>query len=76
MDTVSVTNDGCNQTISIPEGYRFNESELYINKIGGVIMLVPKNDPWTEVFKGLNMFTDDFMEDGRGNLHYENRVTL
>ena len=35
-----------------------------------------RTSSWNEVFKGLNMFTDDYMENGRGNLNYEKREWL
>ena len=76
MDTVIVKNDGSIQTISIPEEYRFSDTEVYINRVGRIIMLVPKDDPWAEVFRGFEMFTDDFMENGRGESHYEERELL
>lgn len=76
MDTVRVQYDGNFQTINIPDNYKFSTDELFINKIGNVIMLLPKNDQWAGVFMGLDMFSDDFMEDGRGELQYEARETL
>lgn len=76
MDTVRVQYDGSLQIINIPDNYKFSTDELYINKIGNVIMLLPKNDQWAGVFMGLDMFSDDFMEDGRGELQYEARETL
>ena len=76
MDTVRVQYDGNFQTINIPDNYKFSTDELYINKIGNVIMLLPKNDQWAGVFMGMDMFSDDFMEDGRGELQYEAREAL
>lgn len=76
MDTVRVQYDGNFQTINIPDNYKFSTDELFIHKIGNVIMLLPKNDQWAGVFMGLDMFSDDFMEDGRGELQYEARETL
>ena len=76
MDVISVKNDIQGQSICIPENYKFNTDELYINKVGNVILLLPKNDQWAAVFMGLDMFSDDFMEDGRGSLQYEVREAL
>ncbi len=71
MDVVSVINDNKGQSINIPDNYKFSTDELYINKIGNVIMLLPKNDQWAGVFMGMDLFSDDFMEDGRGELQYD-----
>ena len=35
-----------------------------------------ETDPWDIVFEGIEMFTDDFMEEGRGTLEYEVREPL
>ena len=76
METVIVKNEGSRQTITIPEKYKSSDDEMYINRIGQIIFLLPKADPWTEVLRGLDMFTEDYMEDGRGELAYEKRELL
>ena len=52
------------------------ENKLYINRIGKALILIPTSDPWATIFSGLDMFTDDFMEDGRGELEFEMRESL
>ena len=76
MDVVSVQNNAQGQIINIPENYRFSDDELYINRLGNLIILMPKNDDWSEFFRGLSMFSEDFMADGRGELNYEVREAL
>ena len=76
MDIVSVQNNPQGQIIKIPENYRVSEDELYINRFGNLIILMPKNDDWSEFFSGLDMFTENFMADGRGDLDYEVREAL
>lgn len=36
-----------------------------MNKVGDVVMLVPKSSEWEGFLTGINLFSDDFMEDGR-----------
>ena len=76
MDVVSVRSVGNQQTIDIPEDYHLIENKLYINRIGKALILIPTSDPWATIFSGLDMFTDDFMEDGRGELEFEMRESL
>ena len=76
METVFVKNEGSRQTITIPEQYRASDDEMYINRIGQILFLLPKDNAWEEVLRGLEMFTEDFMESGRGELAYEKREAL
>ena len=76
METVIVENAGSRQTITIPEQYKSSEDEMYINRIGHIIFLLPKADTWSEVLRGLDMFTEDFMADGRGEFACEKREEL
>jgi len=36
-----------------------------VQKLGGAVLLVPKEAAWQTFLNGLNSFTDDFFEDGR-----------
>lgn len=45
----------------LPKDCRFNEDEVMVNRIGNMVMLLPKDDPWSSMMAGLSMFTDDFM---------------
>jgi len=37
-------------------------SEVYIKKIGNVIVLISQENPWQALFYGLSLFSEDFME--------------
>lgn len=63
MDTAKVFMNGRSQAVRLPKEYRFEDDEVYINKVGNVVMLYPKDDPWASFFAGANMFTDDFMSE-------------
>ena len=71
MDTISkplitkVFMNGRSQAVRIPSEYRFEEDELYINKIGNTLMLTPKSSLIKTLRQGLSMMSDDFMKDGR-----------
>jgi antitoxin VapB len=37
-------------------------SEVYIKKIGNVLVLISKENPWQALFYSLSLFSEDFME--------------
>ena len=65
MKTAKIFENGRSQAVRLPKEYRFEEDEVYINKIGNVIMLIPKNDPWAGAFAAADAITPDFMAEGR-----------
>ncbi|WP_235389024.1 antitoxin [Enterocloster clostridioformis] len=46
------------------------------NKIGDVVLLMPKGDKWSGFLSALNLFSDDFMEEGRGETAGQEREEL
>ena len=38
--------------------------EVLANRIGNVVMLMPKDDPWASMLKALSMFTEDCFQQG------------
>lgn len=65
MDTAKLFLNGQSQAVRLPKEYRFTGTEVYIRKVGNVIMLFPKNHTWETFLDGLNRFTDDMFENGR-----------
>ena len=63
--TTKVFMNGRSQAVRIPVEYRFDESELFINKIGDTVMLTPKSSLIKTMRQGIDMVSDDFMQDGR-----------
>ena len=46
--------------------FRVNRDLLEkVNKIGDIVMPMPKNNKWSGFFSSFDMFSDDFMENGR-----------
>lgn len=65
MMTAKVFENGRSQAIRLPKEYRFSDSEVAVNKIGNIVLLIPKDDKWNTFISAVNMFSDDFMTDGR-----------
>ena len=57
--------NGRSQAVRIPAEYRFEEDELFVNKIGDTLILTPKSLLIQSMRQGLSMISDDFMQDGR-----------
>ena len=64
METARVLTDGRNQTVSIPQAYRFDVDEVYVNKIGEALILTPVSELAAAFDRGAAMLTDDFLADG------------
>ncbi len=56
---------GRSQAIRIPKEYKLPDEDIFINRIGNTITLTPVSKLRESFLQGLQMFTDDFMEDGR-----------
>jgi antitoxin VapB len=65
MQTARLFNDGKNQTVSLPEEYRFGGENVYVQKVGEAIILFPFDKDWETFLHGLNGFSEDFMSEGR-----------
>lgn len=65
MTTAKIFENGRSQAVRIPKEYRFSEDEVFINKVGEIVMLIPKSSKWAGLQNGIQMFSDDFMTEGR-----------
>ena len=76
MMTAKVFENGRSQAVRLPKDFRFTENEVAINMVGSVVMLMPKTDPWAGFLSSLEMFSDDFMSDGRPENSIQAREAL
>lgn len=65
MMKAKVFENGRSQAVRLPKEYRFSSDEVIVHKIGDIVMLLPKTSQWDSFIKGVDMFSDDFMKDGR-----------
>lgn len=64
-DDGKIFQNGRNQTVRLPRECRFSGEEVAVNKIGDIVMLLPKENKWSGFLNSLNLFSEDFMDDGR-----------
>lgn len=58
-----VFENGRSQVVRLPKEYRFHCDEVMVNKIGDLVILLPKNSKWDSFITAIDMFSDDFMID-------------
>ncbi len=61
MQTAKLFNIGRSQAVRLPKEFRFSGDDIYIKKYQGVVMLLPKESPWTSLMDSLDRFSSDFM---------------
>ena len=72
MQTAKIFENGRSQAVRLPKEFRFNTGEVVINRVGEIVMLMPKTNKWSSFMQAIDMFSDDFMQDGRdGSLEQE-----
>lgn len=76
MMTAKLFENGRSQAVRLPKEYRFTGSEVSVNKIGEMVILMPKESKWSGFLQSLDYFTDDFMSDGRGQDAMQEREAL
>jgi antitoxin VapB len=62
MKTAKIFINGRSQAVRLPKEFRFSGDDVFIKKIGKMVILYPKDDPWAPLVNSLDQFTDDFME--------------
>ena len=65
MMTAKVFKNGRSQAIRLPKECRFTSDEVAVNKIGDIVILLPKQNRLHSFQKAIDLFSDDFMADGR-----------
>lgn len=63
MDTAKVFVNGRSQAVRLPKEYRINADEVYVKKIGEIVVLVPKDSGWSVMESAADYFTDDYLKE-------------
>ncbi len=65
MMTAKIFEDGISQAARLPKECRFDMDEVAVNKIGDIVILVPRTCKWDSFMQAIDMFSEDFMADRR-----------
>lgn len=76
MMTAKLFENGRSQAVRLPKECRFSGDEVAINKVGDIVILMPKENPWAGFLNSLELFSDDFMGDGREQPATQEREAL
>ncbi len=71
MMTAKVFENGRSQAVRLPKEYRFSSDEVMVNKIGDLVILMPKTNRWKPFMDAIDMFSPDYMEEGRAGFDQE-----
>ena len=76
MMTAKVFENGRSQAIRLPKEFRFSSDEVMVNKIGDIVLLLPKQNKWDSFMRAIDMFSEDFMAGGRAKDMVQEREEL
>ena len=62
MRTAKLFKNGRSQAVRLPKEFRFEGTQVFIKKVGNMVVLIPEQDSWQTLFDSLEQFSDDFME--------------
>lgn len=62
LQTAKLFTNGSSQAVRLPKEFRFQGTEVYVQKVGGCILLSPKDCAWETFMEGISGFTDDYFE--------------
>jgi antitoxin VapB len=65
MQKAKLFQNGRSQAVRLPKEFQFSGSDVYIQKHGEAVILIPREKAWDVFLEGLNGFSDDFMMEGR-----------
>ena len=65
MMTAKVFENGRSQAVRLPKECRFNTDEVAVNKIGDIVLLMPKTNKCSSFMQAIDMFSEDFMNEER-----------
>jgi len=62
LQTAKIFTNGRSQAVRLPKEFRMPGDDVFIKKIGNIVILIPKDAPWSTLVNSLDQFTDDFMK--------------
>jgi len=63
MEKARIFQNGRSQAVRLPKEYRFEGSEVYVKKMGDMVLLIPIESSWKVMESSTKYFTDDYMKE-------------
>jgi antitoxin VapB len=77
METAKLFKNGRSQAVRLPKKYSLAGDEVYVKKIDGIVVLIPKDgDPWKPFVDSLDKFSEDFFNFKRDQGMLEKRKSI
>jgi len=61
MKTARLFKNGDSQAVRLPKEFRFEGTEVFIKRVGGAVVLLPRAKSWETLEGSLAKFPADFM---------------
>ena len=61
MKTAKLFKNGESQAVRLPKEFRFQGTEVFVQKMGDAVVLLPKARSWETLIQSLSKFPPDFM---------------
>jgi len=68
MQTAKIFINGRSEAVRLPKDFCFGVKEVYIKKIGNLVMLIPKKEVWKTFVASLDGFSSDYMKERVGEI--------
>ena len=65
MKTAKLFVNGRSQAVRLPKEFQFEGDDVFVQKVGDAVILVPHEKTWEVFLHGLHGFSDDYLSDGR-----------
>ena len=76
MQTAKLFQNGRSQAVRLPKEYQFTGEDVFIQKHGDAVLLIPHEKAWEVFIEGINGFSEDFMREGREQGTDQSRESL
>lgn len=63
MESAKLFKNGSSQAVRLPKEFRLPGREVFVRRMGDMVVLIPKKSVWKDWYENLSEFTDDFMDD-------------
>ncbi len=68
--------NGESQAVRLPKEFRFDGDEVFIQRVGSAVVLLPKAKSWDTLVESLAKFPADFIADREQQTQVEGRASL
>ena len=73
MESAKIFTNGGSQAVRLPKDCRFDKDEVFVKKIGNVVILMQKEDMSNTMMTALKLFTEDCFREGVEDLPLQER---